>query len=50
MDRFLSKLGHHIDNACGFVATMDTTAWAVLSVSSVVAGYMLLRGNTIKGS
>ena len=41
-DRFLRDI-------VSFANTMDSTQWAVLSVVTCVAGYMLLKGNNIKG-
>ena len=45
--RFINDVG----DAAGHMAErFDSTTWAILGAVAVVVGYMLLRGNSIKGA
>ncbi len=45
MDRFINKAAHFIDQVGSSASTFSTEVWIMLSLCSVVFGYLLLRGN-----
>ena len=43
------QINRFVQELTVFAHSLDSTQWAVISVAVCVAGYMLLKGNNLRG-